>query len=167
MTKEDPWFFQMRAEAFASLVLTKHGKALVQPQAGTDSAVDLLVELLKNGKSTSRCFGVQLVAYMDLPNIQNAAEVVLAHFPTNHSEAKFPICIFVIGVRKPEGIYSWAVEPVIEDSGVVLHWNLEANWQTLDEAGAARLLGQVNAWYDALEVSWMPKARHQRSNREQ
>jgi len=167
MTKEDPWFFQVRAEAFASLMLTKHNEVLVQALRGHDLGVDLLVELLKDGKLTSRRFGVQLVPYMDLPNIQHPAERVLSHFTENHMEAKFPICVFVIGVRKPEGICSWAVEPVIEDFRAVLHRNVEANWQTLDEEEAARLISQVNAWYDALDISWMPKARQRRSEVEQ
>ena len=59
MKKQEPWFIEERGVAFASLVLTKHND--VRPYAGRDMALDLLVELLKGGKSTRRFFGVQLV----------------------------------------------------------------------------------------------------------
>ena len=43
MTKQDPWFFEERAVAFAKLVLTKGHD--VRPYAGTDMGIDLLVEI--------------------------------------------------------------------------------------------------------------------------
>lgn len=149
MTKQGPWFIEERAFAFAALVLTKQHDVIVRAHAGTDMAIDLLVEILKDGKSTLRFFGVQLVGYLDLPDIQNADERVLSHLGRDPSEAMLPICVFAIGVRKPEGIYRWIVEPAVDDGRALLHRDVEANWQTLDDAGAARLIGQVNAWYDA------------------
>src|SRR5881296_3422800 len=104
MTKQDPWFIEERAFAFASLVLTKRNDVVVRAHAGADRAIDLLVEVLKDGKSTLRFFGVQLVAYLDLPNIQEGDARVLSHLPRDPSEARLPLCVFVIGVRKPEGI---------------------------------------------------------------
>ena len=163
MTKQEPWFLEMRAVAFASLVLTKHNKAKVQPYAGHDIAIDLLVEILKDGKSTLRFFGAQLVPYLDLPTIEDADERVLSHFGRDPFEASLPICVFVIGVRKLEGIYRWVVEPVVDDGRALLHRDVEASWQTLDEAGAARLIGQVNAWYDALNGGPTPKPRGRHS----
>src|SRR5436190_22965343 len=108
MTKEDPWFFEVRATAFVSLVLTKHNKVKVVPCAGLDHYrnIDLRVEILKGGKSTSRFFGAQLVPYLDLPAPQRVELGAVSHNP-----ASLPICVFVIGVRKPEGIYRWLVEP--------------------------------------------------------
>jgi len=163
MAKQDPWFFEERAVAFASLVLTKDRDIKVQPHAGRDTGIDLLVEIRKNGQPTLRFFGVQLVPYMDLPNIRNADERVLSHLGRNQFEASLPLCVCAIGVRKPEGIYRWTMEPVIEDGRAVLRRNEEATWHPLDETGAARLIGQVNAWYDALDVSAAPKSRGRRT----
>src|SRR5258706_9575490 len=109
MTKQDPWFFQERAEAFAKLVLTKHDDVRVLPYAGQDKAIGLLVEILKDGKSTFRFFGAQLVPHLDLPDIQDADQRPLSHLGRAPLEAALPLCVFVIGVRKPEGIYRWVV----------------------------------------------------------
>jgi hypothetical protein len=159
MTKQDPWFYEERAVAFAKLVLTKQHD--VRPYAGTDMAIDLLVEIRANGNSRRRLFGVQLVAYMDLPDVKDADEDerVLSHLGRNSFEAEFPICVFVIGVRNPEGIYRWVVEPVIEDSRALLRRDVATDWDPLDEAGAARLIGRVNAWYDALDGGSTPRVR--------
>jgi hypothetical protein len=166
MTKPEPWFIEERAFAFASLVLTKRNDVIVRAHAGADMAIDLLVEVLKDGKSTLRFFGVEMVASLDLPTVQNADERVLSHLARNPSEATLPLCVFVIGVRKPEGIYRWAVEPVVEDGRALLHRDVEAHWQTLDEAGAARLIHQVNTWYDALNGGPTPKPRGRHSKAE-
>jgi hypothetical protein len=163
MPKENPWFFEERAVAFASLVLTAHNEVRVQPYAGRDIAIDLLVEILRHGRPTLRFFGVQIVPYMDLPNVQSADERTLLHLGRDPFEASLPLCVFVIGVRKPEGIYRWVVEPVVEDGRAVLRPSEAATWQTLDEAGAARLIGQVNAWSDALGGNSLPKTHGRRS----
>jgi hypothetical protein len=165
MTKQEPWFIEERAFWFASLVLTETGDVKVRAHAGEDMAVDLLAEVLKGGKSTLRFFGVQIVAYLDLPSIPNADERVLGHFAGNPFEAQLPVCTFAIGVRKPEGIYRWVVEPVVEDGRARLDRRVrskqdaETNWHTLDRAGAARLIAQVNDYYDALQGDLTPKRR--------
>jgi hypothetical protein len=154
MIKEAPWFFEVRAEAFVSLVLTKHNDVRVVPDAGPlgDMGLDLRIEILKGGKSLSRVFYAQLVPYLDLPERQTVEERVMSHGVTlkrTPEEEWAPMCVFAIGVRKPEGIYRWSMEPVVADGRASLRECLDANWQPLDEEGADRLIGQVNAWYDA------------------
>jgi hypothetical protein len=168
MTKEDPWFFEVRAEAFVSLMLTKQNDVKVVPDAGPlhDMALDLRVEILKGGKSKSRFFYAQMVAHLDLPEMRRVELGVMSNGLTlerNPIEKSVPICVFVIGVRKPEGIYRWVVEPVVEDGQASVRECLEANWHTLDEEGADRLIGQVNAWYDALNGRSTPKSQGRHS----
>src|ERR1700739_2015840 len=93
MTKQDPWFIEERAFAFASLVLTKQNDVIVRAHAGADMAIDLLVEVLKDGKSTLRFFGVQIVGYIDLPDIQDADKPVLSHLGRDPLEAMLPISV--------------------------------------------------------------------------
>lgn len=157
MAHQDPWFFEERAAAFAKLLLTEHNEVRVQPGAGPDTAVDLLVEILKGSKSTLRFFGVQLKAYMDLPTHQEADQYIASPLPGDPSRASLPLCVFVLGVRKPEGIYRWIVEPVVENGQARLARAGQGTWQTLDRAGVARLIEQVNAWYDALNSGSSPK----------
>jgi hypothetical protein len=166
MTKQDPWFVEERALAFASLVLTRRNDVAVRPYAGRDMTINLLAEVLKDGKSSMRFFGAQVVGFMDLPTTRNADERVLSHLGSDPFEAALPLCVFVIGVRKPEGIYRWTVEPVVDDGRALLQRDAEVDWQTLDEAGAARLIGQVNAWYDALGGGSPPKTRGRHSKTE-
>jgi hypothetical protein len=163
MKKPEPWFIEERALAFASLVLTRGHEVAVRPYAGRDLAIDLLVEILNNGKSTMRFLGAQLVGYLDLPALRNADERVLSHLGRDPLEAGLPLCAFVIGVRKPEGLYRWVVEPVVADGRAILQPHVhmqpdaQATWQTLDDAGAGRLIAQVNAYYDALNAGSSPK----------
>jgi hypothetical protein len=164
MTKQEPWFFEERAVAFAKLVLTKQHD--VRLYAGTDMALDLLVEIPGDGDSKRRRFGVQIVPSMDLPDSKNADERVLSHLGRDPLEAELPICVFVIGVRKPEGIYRWVVEPVVGDGSARLRRDAEPAWRALDEAGVARLIGQVNAWYDALNGDATRKSRGRHSKAE-
>src|SRR5262249_19195928 len=93
----------------------------------------------------------------DLPEMKSADERALLHSEWDPHEAGLPICVFVIGVRKPEGVFRWVVEPVIEDGRAVLHRDAATSWQSLDETGAVQLIEQVNAWYDALSPP--PKSR--------
>jgi hypothetical protein len=168
MTKQ-PWFIDERAFAFASLVLTKGHEVAVRPYAGHDMAIDLLAEILKNGKSTLRFFGAQLVGYLDLPTVQKADERVLSHLGRDPFEAGLPLCVFVIGVRKPEGLYRWVVEPIAGRGRAMLQLHVftqrevQAKWQPLDDAGVERLIAQVNAYYDALNAGALPKSRGRNS----
>jgi hypothetical protein len=159
MTKSDPWFVRERAVAFASLVLTNHNEVKIRSHAGTDMALDLLVEILKDGRSTLRFFGVQLLGYIDLPGFQDLDKRILSHRSKDPLEAALPVCVFAIGVRKPDGFYRWIVQPVVDGGRALLQRDAEATWQPLDDAGVDRLIGQVNAWYDALNGVSPPKAR--------
>jgi hypothetical protein len=165
MTNQDPWFFKERAVAFASLALTKHHDVRLSP--GDDLGIDLLVEIRTAGDPTRlRLFGVQLVAYMDLPDVREADERVRSQVGRVAVEAELPLCVFVIGVRKPEGICRWVVAPVVDNGQALLRRDAEAAWQDLDEAEAARLIDQVNLWYDARDGGPTPKGRRRRAKTE-
>jgi hypothetical protein len=170
MTKRESSVFQTAAEAFAALALTKRNDVKVLPYAGHDMAIDLLVQILKNRRPTLRFFGAQVVPHLDLPDPKTVEAGVFSHAMIRDPfEDSLPICVFVIGVRKPEGIYRWSVEPVVEDGRaelrhrVVSRQDVMASWHPLDEAGANLLIGQVNDWYDARNGSSAPKSRRRHS----
>jgi hypothetical protein len=156
-SNNEPWFLEERAFAFVSLVLTKRSGVRVRAYAGRDMAIDLLIEILKEAKRVPRFFGAQLIAYLDLPKIENADERVLAHLGKDPFEATLPICAFLIGVRKPEALYRWVVQPVIEGGRALLSADAKPNWQALDEVEAGRLIDRVNDWYDALRAELTTK----------
>ena len=49
MAEHDPWFIEERAIAYVSLVLTKRNEVTVKGYAGRHMAIDLLIEILKDG----------------------------------------------------------------------------------------------------------------------
>jgi hypothetical protein len=150
MSQPDPWFYRLRSVACASLALTKSGEARVQSQAGPETEIGLLVELLRKGKSTLRIFAVRIIAGMDLPSVEEAESQLPSQLRREAAGAALPLCVFLIGVRQPEGLCRWLVEPVVEDGQASLRRNPEPTWQPLDDAVVNRLLAQVNTWYDAL-----------------
>lgn len=160
MAKQEPWFIEERAFAFVSLVLTRRQDVAVRPYAGRDMAIDLLAEILKEGNPTLRFFGAQLVGYLDLPGTEKADERVLSHLGRDPFEAGLPLCVFVIGVRKPEGLYRWVVEPIVDEGRAMLTQRKgQGDWQPLNDSGVGRLIAQVNAYYDALNPGALPKPR--------
>src|SRR5690606_10814895 len=112
MAKQELGAMRERGEAYASLALTGHicysGPGLRRNRHGHRS-----FEILKEGEASGRFFCVQLANCMDLPSIQDADKFVLTHTGKDPFDLELPICVFVIGVRKPEGIYLWVIEPVI------------------------------------------------------
>jgi hypothetical protein len=131
--KQDPWFFEQRALAFAKVVLTKHHD--VRPLAGTDWGLDLVFEIPANGGSRRRLFGVRIVSFMDLPDTSDIDEQARSRRARNPAIIEFPICDLVIGVRKPEGMYRWDIEPVVDEGRALLSLNRDADWQPLDDGG--------------------------------
>lgn len=151
MIEQKTWFIEERAVAFASLMLTAREGVAVRAHTEAEMAIDLLVEVLKKGQSTLRFFGVQLIASIEVPDRIEADERLLVQSRNEAFEATFPICVFAIGVRKPEGLYRWLVEPIITDDGPSLLRDGVSDWQVLDEEGAARMIDRVNGWYDAVQ----------------
>lgn len=163
MQPTDPYYYRVRAVAFAGLALTEQGNAAVKEYAGRDMAIDLLVEVLKNQKSTLRFFGVQLLAEMDLPTGEEAEKRVLSHPGREPNEAALPLCVVFVGVRKPEGIFRWTVEPVVEEGRALLRPNALPTWEPFDARAAAQLIAQVDAWYDARSAATDPPPRGRRA----
>jgi hypothetical protein len=164
---EAPWFFDERAAAFVKLALTTRDDVRVRPSAGADDAARLLFEILKDGKPTLRFFGAQFVPYMDQPPpIEKADERVLTCLRKAPAGAGLPICVFVVEVRTLESLYRWAIEPVVQEGRALLQERRTGDWHPLDEAEVASLIGQVNAYYDALNGSPPPKPRGRRPKTE-
>jgi len=162
MTQQQPWFIDERAFAFASLVLTQGNDVAVRPFAGRDISIDLLAEVLKDGKSTARFFGAQVIGYLDLPSLARVDERVHSHLGRDPFEAGLPLCAFVIGVRIPEGIFRWVIEPIVDggrarlQAHVLTQREAQASWQALDDGAVVRIVEQVNAYYDTLNGRTAP-----------
>lgn len=165
MNKDDPWFFEYRADLYAKLVLTRQHD--VRFSSGSDAGVDLLVEIRTKNPLRPRIFGVMLVPFMDMPDL-NAADEEARSQCRRAAKAIFPVCAFVISMRETQGIYRWAVEPVVVDGEAVLRRDAPGDWHPLDQPDVDALMAQVNAWYDALNgaLPAKPKPRGRRSKSE-
>lgn len=159
MTTQAPWFLGERALAYVSLVLTKRNEVVLRTNGGSNTPTNLLVEILQDGKETMRFFGVRMDAVLDLPTNPKAVEGLFSHSENRPFDAGIPFAECRIGVRKPEGIYRWLVEPVIEEGRALLRYHEAGNWQTLDDEVAAEMIDRVNAWYDVLNGGSSSKPR--------
>src|SRR3712207_1976522 len=100
MNKSKPWYIQQRAEALALVYLTRREDLLVKSQDGLDYGIDYLVEILKDGRSTRRAFGLLLKAYRSVES-EHAATVLMkpqTKFEQRVEELPFPTCVFLFSV---------------------------------------------------------------------
>ena len=149
MPVKDPWFVGERAYAFSALLLTSHGELVVQQQRGTDDGIDLLVEVLKNGKRAMRVFGVQLKGCLSLPSLDETGDS-FGSGNLGQAEYDLPVCAFLIDVKKNEGYFCWVVEPIVEDEEPSLERCREPRWKPLNAQALKIIVGRVAEWYDAL-----------------
>lgn len=166
MTNQSLWFLEERARAFVSLLLTKNPEVALHPHAGREEELDFLVEVRRDDKSTLRFFGVQLVPFLDLPNPSTVDEEFSSNRDRQLRDVGLPLAIFVIGVRQPEGIYRWLVEPVVEEGHALLRYSESGAWQSLDEGAIARLIERVSTWYEALNGNSSTKALGRHAKKE-
>ncbi|SOD02656.1 protein of unknown function [bacterium JGI 053] len=150
MIRDMRQFLAERAELLAFIHLTRREDLIVNRLESADSGVDFLVTLVLGGAPTGRMFGIQVQASEgsatcprdlhapgDLP-FRDVADVPL------------PLCRFVFTMADDKGYYGWLKEPVVADRHApVLRLVEDVRWDELDDEGLARIVGSVNAWYDA------------------
>ncbi|MGL4553389.1 MAG: hypothetical protein ACRC33_19655 [Gemmataceae bacterium] len=148
MTDQEPWFYTERAEAFASLALTEVRDVSVRPYAGTDMAIDLRVELLRGGKPTWQFIAVYLIPYLDQMPPDSADRCVPCSLGRDPVEAQWPVCAFLIEIRKLNGVFRWVREPAVRDGRAELIDGEKDSWHPIDTANITRLIEQAREWYD-------------------
>jgi hypothetical protein len=143
-------FLAERAELLAFVYLTRREDVIVNRLASADSGVDFLVTLTLGGVPTGRMFGVQVKAHEG--SVASAREL---HSPGDLSlrdlaDVPLPLCLFVFTMSDDRGYYGWLKEPVVgAPRAPMLRLVDEVSWDELNDAGLARIIGSVNAWYDA------------------
>lgn len=150
MTRDMREFFEHRAEALATVYLTRRDDLVVNRVVSPAGAADFLVELTPEGESTGRVFGVRVRAFEHAVHGPDELKVPLSGAAAAVSDAPMPYCAFVFTMQDDRGYFSWLKEPATTPrSGPGLKAVREARWSKLDDGGMDRLVARVNAWYDA------------------
>lgn len=143
-------FFERRAESLAIVYLTRRDDLVVNRVVSPSGAADFLVEVMREGESTGRVFGVRVRAFEHAVERADELMVPLGGAAAAVSDAPMPYCAFVFTMQDDRGYFSWLKEPATTSrSGPGLKAVREARWRKLDDGGMDRLVASVNAWYDA------------------
>jgi hypothetical protein len=143
-------FMAERANLLAFIYLTRREDVVVDRLASADSGVDYLVTLTLGGVPTGRMFGVQVKAQEG--SVTSPRDL---HSPGDLSsrdvaDVPLPLCLFVFTMSDDRGYYGWLKEPVVASPRApVLRLVDEVRWDDLDNDSLARIVGSVNAWYEA------------------
>lgn len=154
MEEQEPWYLGQRAEALAMVILTRRSDLKIQNLGGTDSELDLMVELTRDGRETGRRFGIQLKSRID-PVPEESARLAEWVSPTTPAlPITFPVCAFLFTMRDEGAYYYWIAEPGVEDRSIPkLRRPTSPDLMPLDNPGLERLVTQVDRWYEALTVA--------------
>ena len=149
MNDKQPWFVTERALALASLCLTSRKDVIVQlPQKNRH--IDILAEVLHDGASRGRYFGVQVDGRVDL--VRPSDIDMRRPRKKTHSKYSIPLCDFLFDVRSNDGFFRWIVEPLVADDQPKLSEKSESEWRPLSDDAIRRITTMVNVYYDALSV---------------
>ena len=144
-------FFARRAEDLAFIHLTRRDDLIVNRIPSPDSGVDLLVTVARGGVPTGRMFGVQVKGCGGSVRSPGDLECVLEQpHARSVADAPFPLCMFVFTMDDDRGYYGWLKEPVHGTRrSVALRPVKQVGWAELDNAAMTKIVGAVEAWYDA------------------
>jgi hypothetical protein len=149
MNNKQPWFVTERALALASLCLTSRQDVVVQVPHKKRN-IDLLAEVIHDGGSNGRYFGVQVGGRVDLTS---PSDIDSSRPKKNtHASYSIPLCAFVFDVRSNDGYFRWILEPLVTEDEPKLGEHANADWRPLNDDAIRRITSKVNAYYDALSL---------------
>lgn len=167
MAAEQAWYITERAEALATLFLTRRNDLEVIPSGryGQESGYHILVRIKMEHASTDTTFGIQV------KGVRSEKRRGKSSFPVTYARSQLrdtglPICVFLFAVDDEQGYYRWLLESVISPTGkaklrfglAITHDNLERRERVLVRSifeplnnltGQAldALTEQVKRWY--------------------
>lgn len=126
MAAEQAWYIAERAEALATLFLTRRDDLEVRPSGryGRDAGYDILVQIKKDHTVTDAAFGIEVKGVRSEKRRGKSAFLV-NYARSEIRAATLPVCIFLFAVDDEQGFYRWLFEPVISPQGKAeLRFNL-------------------------------------------
>jgi hypothetical protein len=150
MSAPQPWYLTKRAEALAVVHLARRGELRVERNV-FDHGPNLLVSILREGAFTGRQFGVELKARTSSARPPRMDAASLRRERERYQDMPFPVVLFLFVMMDDGGFYRWIVEPRVEDGAAGLNRDTGFSFEALTETALERIVGAVNAWYDARE----------------
>jgi hypothetical protein len=154
MSKPVPWYLTQRAEALALVYLTRRDDLIVRQQTHDDTGIDYIIEIVNDGRSTGRIFGLQLKARTTALQGSALNKTIGITYEQWMVELPFPLCLFVFIMETNEGYYKWLSEPFVTgDQKPKLCLNAEGSLEKLSDDQLEHIVSCVNKWYDALSAN--------------
>lgn len=154
MSKAAPWYLAQRAEALALVYLTRRDDLIVRQQTQGDTGIDYIIEIVSDGRSTGRIFGLQLKARTTALQGSALHKSIGITYEQWMVELPFPLCLFVFIMETNEGYYKWLSEPVVtDDQKPKLRLNAQGSLEKLSDDQLEHIVNRVNKWYDALRAN--------------
>lgn len=153
MNTAEPWYLGQRAEALAMVLLTARDDLRIR-QVNDAHGLDLVVELIQDGRATGRVLGIQLLARVEPVDIPDGSADIPDIAVLDTLRNTFPVCGFLFTMRDEHAYYYWLSEPVIaEEQGPKLRQPSTVTLRPLNRESLGELLQAVNRWYEALTVA--------------
>jgi len=153
MHEQQPWYVTQRAEALALVSLTSRNDVIIRPEHERADGLDLVVEVVDNARPARRVFGVQLQGRVSIAAEETETETFTIQLKDQAwlERLPLPVCQFLFSVKDSVGFYRWLSEPVIDEDGEPkLRLTGADTFKKLDTAALAKIVAEVNQWYDAL-----------------
>lgn len=118
MAAEQAWYIAERAEALATLFLTRRDDLEVIPTGryGRDASYDILVRIKQEHAVTDATFGIEVKGVRSEKR-RGSNSFLVNYVRSEIRDAAFPVCIFLFAVDDEQGYYRWLFEPVISPTG--------------------------------------------------
>lgn len=146
-------FLGERVRALAMIVLTRRGDLSVV-ETKKDSDLDFHVYIDREDKPMRLMFGVLLRGVPSPVTIEQANRVLGPTMGQFQGMRKFtyPVCLFFFTMREEQAYFSWLAEPVVNGGVPKLVHHAKANCVELTNVLLDQVVGEIVAWYDAVEV---------------
>jgi hypothetical protein len=170
MAAEQAWFIAERAEALATVYLTRRDDLHVIPMPlhALGPGYDLLVQVDTSNTHKPLAFGVEVKGLRGLrsqPHRDNHGIFTVSLGPSTLQHRGLPVCLFLFTVDDERGYYHWLHKPVITPRGKAeLRFDFEPlqgktnnrgaitvrdKFGKLDNEAVDRIVGEVHRWYKA------------------
>ncbi len=151
--KRFDWYVEERVESLAIMHLTRRPDLRVVREFREDGrVVDLLVAVAGTDRAGWKKFGVGLGGRKESFRSGEANTEMshfLGQFLDQYGEPTFPYCLFYFTMDDGRGYVTWLAEPVVREGSPRLRFHRTADCAPLDRGAVDRIVGQVEAWYDA------------------
>ena len=145
-----------RAYRLAIVNLTRRDDLEVT-QSQEDYGLDLVIQILHDGRRTGKVFGVEIKGLLATPNTsskQNGYWMFPVQYTLYEEAASTPLCMFLFFMQTDQGFYKWLKEPWVNNQGEPeLRLNVTGGFKELDAQALDLIVAQVNQWYGAGGVS--------------